>query len=244
MDNEESDIFDLLSSNIFLPHRNDTSPRELKIKSVWDEKPFNAVKVANKLFVAVYLYHMSSDFVLTKVLVDFSILERYLDADMICNIYTKYDAFNYGQLLGMCTDHASENMSVTKLLKTTSYCCLFHKLHLVVGSVSEYHGVVVKWIIEAMSFMHSSYDRLCYIMNEDDKSPVRFANTRWCSLFQVIMYFLHNRLEICSLLVKEGIEFIYETEIAVLEELALLLAVINDARSDLLNVDFEKIEAK
>ena len=52
------------------------------------------------------------------------------------------------------------------------------------------------------------------------------------------MYFLHDRLEICSLLVKEKIEFINETEIAVLEEFALLLGVINYVPSDLLNVDF------
>ena len=189
-------------------------------------------------FVAIYFYHMSLDFKLTKILVDFSILKKHLDSEMICTLFHKYNAYDYGQLVGFCSDHASENMSATRLLGTTNFGCLFHKLHLVVGGITEFHNDLIKWLIELMSYMHSSYDRLCFIINETGESPVRFGNTRWCSLYQVIMYFLANICEICSFCVKETLLFINDEEIKTLEELALLLEVVNDVISDLLHMDF------
>ena len=111
------------------------------------------------------LLHFSQ---LTKELVEFTILDKHLNSEIICEIFNKYNSMEYGQLVGFCTDHASEDMSATRLLGTSKYGCLFHKLHLVVGSIAHYHNDVVKWVVEAMSFMHSSYEGLAYIVNEKD----------------------------------------------------------------------------
>ena len=73
-------------------------------------------QICTTSFCAIYIHHLDYDFKFNKILIEFRGFPCHLNEPMVTEFYQEYSTKEYGQCVGMCSDHASENMASVRAM--------------------------------------------------------------------------------------------------------------------------------
>ena len=196
--------------------------------------------ICTQPYAAMYIYHVDNQFKFTKMLYEFEGLKAKLDAAKLLEIYRKYSTLPFGQLVGFTVDHAQENISAMQSLgeNVLGFGCLFHKLQLLIEHCAQKHKVVISWVMQYTAQFHGSYDCLIEIISSTDAAPSKFGESRWCSIVEVIRYFLRYIHEVNAFLHGRGTALLNSDDVSELKEILSLLEPIETIVNLLLQIGY------